>query len=90
MNERREELLQAFGLAATTRPLNREALATARKQVEEELGREVLVETAATIGTFECFTKFVDATGKVPNPAFMLSIMSVVLGSINWVYGMFW
>ena len=73
----------------TSRPLDKEALQKACDDVERVLGREALVEAAGVAGLFDCFTRFADATGKVPLPSTMLTIMSAVLGSFNWVYSFF-
>ncbi|CAB9528885.1 expressed unknown protein [Seminavis robusta] len=62
--EAREELLEKFAKSATSRPLDRNAIAKVREEVLKELGPEVLVEACGVVGTFECVTKFVDASGK--------------------------
>lgn len=87
---RREELLRNFGVAATSRPLNMDAIGKARQELKAELGEELLVEAAGVVGLFEIFTKFVDATGKraLPNAAF--SKMSRDLGIKNWFHSLFW
>lgn len=67
-SSRRAKVLQDLATAATSRPLDRSAITKAREAVKTMLGEEAVVETAGVIGLFECFTKFVDATGKSANP----------------------
>jgi hypothetical protein len=85
--DHRQSLLRNFALSATTRPLNRTAIAHARQELLKQLGPETLVEACGVIGLFECFTKFVDATGKKANPVTMQSVMTFVLSVQTWMYG---
>ena len=88
-NSSREALLKRLGEASTARPLDLVALKGCADKVEKELSREALVEAAGVVGIFECFTRFADATGKKPIPSSMLSVMSVVLGSLAWIRSFF-
>ncbi|KAG7352262.1 hypothetical protein IV203_008310 [Nitzschia inconspicua] len=82
----REALLQNFALSATTRPLNREVIDRSRCELLDKLGPEVLVEAAGVVGLFECFTKFVDATGRKANSDKIQNIMAFVLSAQTWIY----
>ena len=93
-NNKREELIIAFGTSATTRPLDRNAIKVARDALIEaygnEVGEAIVVEMSGVVGVFECYTKFVDATGKIPHPRIMTFVMTLVMGTINYFYGWFW
>jgi len=65
------------------------ALRQASKDVEVELGREVLVESAAVAGSFEMFTKLADATGKESAPAAEIMFFNVVMAGVNRAYSYF-
>lgn len=54
-----------------------------RQRILIELGPEVLIEACGVIGLFECFTKFVDATGKQPNPFIIQNMMTIIFGIRN-------
>lgn len=82
----REELLQKFALSATARPLDRKAVDRAREDLLETLGPEALVEASGVVGLYECFTKFVDATGKKANPSMEQRVMTLALGTQTWIY----
>ena len=91
---KREELIVAFGTSATTRPLDRNAIRVARDALMEAYGREVgdaiVVEMSGVVGVFECYTKFVDATGKIRHPRIMTIVLTIVMGTINYFYSWFW
>jgi hypothetical protein len=84
--KQRYALLQTFALAATTRPLDRNAIAQARQELLATLGPEVLVEASGVVGLYECFTKFVDATGKKANSTMVQSVMGFALGAQTWCH----
>lgn len=85
--DHRQSLLRKFALSATTRPLDRTVIAQARQELLKQLGPEALVEACGVIGLFECFTKFVLATGKKANPVTMQSVMTFVFFVQTWIYG---
>lgn len=82
----REVLIRKLALSATTRPLDREAIEKARNEVLETLGPEALVEASGVVGFFECFTKFVDATGKKANSSVLHNVLTLGLGAQTWIY----
>ena len=90
MTSKRQACIQALGEAVATRPLDRNAVQRAAQTLQDELGKEVLVEMAGVAGVYECFTKFVDATGVEPPSPTLMSVMGAVLGVVNWTYSWFY
>jgi hypothetical protein len=80
---RRLAALTAFGETVATLPFDAQAVRQALVAVEEQGGQELVVETLATMMTFESITRVVDATIRVDQLRAIMKLITNVVISFN-------
>ena len=84
-NTRRDHLLEEYGKAVATRPLDMDVIKAACNDIREELGEGALVEAAATIAGCEVASRIVDATGKAIWPPLLQSFVTLLYSIVLWI-----
>lgn len=71
IKEREEVVLEAFGRAMASRPLDLSEVEKARNEVRDVGGDGMVVEASAVVGGFSLTTRVVDGTGRFADPKLM-------------------
>jgi hypothetical protein len=75
--------LTAFGETVATLPFNVQAVRQSLVAVKEQGGEELVIETLATMMTFESITRIVDASIRVDQHRAFVKLMTDVVISFN-------